>query len=181
MLILVFLNLYFDAVVVFVTSQPDTFIQIGSGHTLGTSSISRHFQREGFAYILAKIEGEGGGSGPPTPSVPTALVMATTASSRAILFIPFVLRLFYFFLKHDSFCNVCSMCLNYIHLVVFRQRCAMSFSHKLMEFPANLLILRTCFKCKQKYSRLRCSLCVKGLEICSNLGWSGSILRFRKI
>ena len=116
--------------VVFVTSQTLLF-RLALATLWGTSSISRHFQREGFAYILAKIWGEW----PPTPSIPTALVMATTASSRAILFIPFVLRLFYFFLKHDSFCNVCSMCLNYIHLVVFRQRCAMSFSCKIMEFP----------------------------------------------
>ena len=96
--------------------------------------IQGNFKENVLLIFLPKSEG----IGPPTPSVPTALVMATTASSRAILFIPFVLSLFYFFLKHDSFCNVCSMCLNYIHLVVFRQRCAMSFSYKLMEFPANL-------------------------------------------
>ena len=34
---------------------------------------------------------------------------------------------------------------------------------------------------RQKYSRLRCLLRVKGLVICFYLGWSGSILRFRKI
>ena len=33
----------------------------------------------------------------------------------------------------------------------------------------------------QKYSRLRCLLRVKGLVIGFYLGWSGSILRFRKI
>ena len=33
---------------------------------------------------------------------------------------------------------------------------------------------------KQKYSRLRCLLCVKGLVICFYLGWSGSILQFRQ-
>ena len=32
----------------------------------------------------------------------------------------------------------------------------------------------------QKYSRLRCSLHVKGLVICFYLGWSGSILQFRQ-
>ena len=34
--------------------------------------------------------------------------------------------------------------------------------------------------CHQKYSRLRCFLCVKGLVICFYLGWSGSILQFRQ-
>ena len=34
---------------------------------------------------------------------------------------------------------------------------------------------------EQKYSRLRCLLGVKFLVICFYLGWSGSILRFRKI
>ena len=34
---------------------------------------------------------------------------------------------------------------------------------------------------KQKYSRLRCLLRVKGFVIGFYLGWSGSILRFRKI
>ena len=33
---------------------------------------------------------------------------------------------------------------------------------------------------KQKYSRLRCLLLVKGLVICFCLGWSGSILQFRQ-
>ena len=32
----------------------------------------------------------------------------------------------------------------------------------------------------QKYSRLRCLLHVKGLVICFYLGWSGSILQFRR-
>ena len=32
----------------------------------------------------------------------------------------------------------------------------------------------------QKYSRLRCLLCVKGLVICFYLGWSGSILQSRQ-
>ena len=32
----------------------------------------------------------------------------------------------------------------------------------------------------QKYSRLRCFLCVKGLVICFYLGSSGSILQFRQ-
>ena len=33
---------------------------------------------------------------------------------------------------------------------------------------------------KQKYSRLRCVLRVKGLVICFYLGWSGSTLQFRQ-
>ena len=33
---------------------------------------------------------------------------------------------------------------------------------------------------KQKYSRLRCLLCVNRLVICSYLGWSDSILQFRQ-
>ena len=32
----------------------------------------------------------------------------------------------------------------------------------------------------QKYRRLRCLLCVKGLVICFYLGWSGSILQFKQ-
>ena len=32
----------------------------------------------------------------------------------------------------------------------------------------------------QKYSRLRCLLCIKILVICFYLGWSGSILQFRQ-
>ena len=32
----------------------------------------------------------------------------------------------------------------------------------------------------QKYSRLRCLLCVKGLVTCFYLGWSGSVLHFRQ-
>ena len=36
------------------------------------------------------------------------------------------------------------------------------------------------YGCGQKYSRLRCSLHVKGLVICFYLGWSGSILQFRE-
>ena len=36
------------------------------------------------------------------------------------------------------------------------------------------------FHSTQKYSRLRCLLCVKGLVICFYLGWSGSILQFRQ-
>ena len=32
----------------------------------------------------------------------------------------------------------------------------------------------------QKYSRLRCLLCVKGLVICFYLGWSDSIIQFRQ-
>ena len=37
-----------------------------------------------------------------------------------------------------------------------------------------------CFTCKQKYSRLRCLLHVKGLVICFYLDWSCSILQFRQ-
>ena len=35
-------------------------------------------------------------------------------------------------------------------------------------------------QCKQRYSRLKCLLRVKGLGICFYLGWSGSILQFRQ-
>ena len=35
------------------------------------------------------------------------------------------------------------------------------------------------FTITQKYSRLRCLLCVKGLVICFYLGWAGSILQIR--
>ena len=49
----------------------------------------------------------------------------------------------------------------------------------LMLIPsANLTALHDCPV--QKYSRLRCLLCVKGLVICFYLGWSGSILQFRQ-
>ena len=43
---------------------------------------------------------------------------------------------------------------------------------------ANLTALHDCPV--QKYSRLRCLLCVKGLVICFYLGWSGSILQLRQ-
>ena len=36
------------------------------------------------------------------------------------------------------------------------------------------------YTCCQKYSRLRCLLRVKGLVICFYLGWSGSVLQFRR-
>ena len=42
------------------------------------------------------------------------------------------------------------------------------------------LIFRKIQGYHQKYSRLRCLLCVKGLVICFYLGWSGSILQFRQ-
>ena len=44
----------------------------------------------------------------------------------------------------------------------------------------NLLELIPSKVCAQKYSRLRCLLCVKGSVICFYLGWSGSILQFRQ-
>ena len=39
---------------------------------------------------------------------------------------------------------------------------------------------RTVEGSSQKYSRLRCLGCVKGLVICFYLGWSGSIIQFRQ-
>ena len=53
----------------------------------------------------------------------------------------------------------------------------------ILEYVLSNSSMRILFKIhikKQKYSRLRCLLRVKGLVICFYLGWSGSILQFRQ-
>ena len=46
----------------------------------------------------------------------------------------------------------------------------------------NFLSLKSlAISCRQKYSRLRCLLLVKGVLICFYLGWSGSALPIRKV
>ena len=63
--------------------------------------------------------------------------------------------------------------------------CSKCLSYKFTIFMSLLLLIRGTYivlqhSLRQKYSRLKCLLRVKGLEICFYLGWSGSILQFRQ-